>query len=156
MRVAILNPSFGEDFVRVARWSAKSRGRVQRHPEYLSTAAQILIDQKHDVVFVEAAARNLTPEESYKIVEDFKPQLLVIHATTPSIYNDIEQANEIKKRTRCKVVFVGQHVSAEQENTFEIGRNIVDYILRGEYDYALRDLANGIEPAKVFGMSWWD
>ena len=32
MRVAILNPSFGDNFVRVARWSAKSRGRVQRHP----------------------------------------------------------------------------------------------------------------------------
>ena len=70
MRVAILNPSFGEDFVRVARWSAKSRGRVQRHPEYLLTAAQVLIDEGHDVIFVEAAARNFSPEESFRIVSD--------------------------------------------------------------------------------------
>src|SRR4051812_4398015 len=117
MRVAILNPSFGEDFVRVARWSAKSRGRVQRHPEYLLTAAQVLIDRGHDVSFIEAAARNFTPEQSYEIVEAFKPELLVIHATTPSIYNDIEQAKVIKDRTKCKVAFVGQHVSGEPDNT---------------------------------------
>ena len=156
MRVAILNPSFGDDFVRVARWSAKSRGRVQRHPEYLLTAAQVLIDRGHDVSYIEAAARNFTPEQSYEIVEAFKPELLVIHATTPSIYNDIEQAKVIKDRTKCKVAFVGQHVSGEPDNTFEIGRGVVDYVLLSEYDYSLRDLADGMEPGKVLGITWWD
>ncbi|OGX27879.1 MAG: hypothetical protein A2787_04140 [Omnitrophica WOR_2 bacterium RIFCSPHIGHO2_01_FULL_48_9] len=157
MRVAILNPSFGEDFVRVARWSAKSRGRVQRHPEYLLTAAQILLDDRHDVTFVEAAARNFTPEQSYEIVAAFRPDLLVIHATTPSIYNDIEQAKTIKELTKCRVAFVGQHVSAEPVNTLaEIGRGVVDYVLHGEYDYTVRDLARGLEPAKILGMSWWN
>jgi radical SAM superfamily enzyme YgiQ (UPF0313 family) len=156
MKVSILNPSFGSDFVRVARWAAKSRGRVQRHPEYLLTAAQVLIDAGHDVIFVEAAARNFTAEESYEIVEAHKPELLVIHATTPSIYNDIEQAKIIKERTGCKVAFVGQHVSAEPENTFVIGKGVVDYVLRHEYDYTLRDIANGVEPGKVLGMTWWD
>ena len=156
MRVCILNPSFGDDFVRVARWAAKSRGRVQRHPEYLLTAAQVLIDAGHDVAYVEAAARNFTPEESYKICEDFRPDLLVIHATTPSIYNDIEQAREIKKRTSCKVAFIGQHVSAEPENSLEISEGTVDYILKHEYDYTLRDLANGDDPAGILGMVWRD
>ncbi len=156
MRVAILNPSFGDNFVRVARWAAKSRGRVQRHPEYLLTAAQILIDRGHDVIYVEAAARNFTPEQSYQEVSSFKPDLLVIHATTPSIYNDIEQAKTIKQMTGCKVAFVGQHASSESENSFEIGRDVVDYILHGEYDYTLRDLADGMTPLKILGMSFWD
>lgn len=156
MKIAILNPSFGEDFVRVARWAAKSRGRVQRHPEYLLTAAQVLIDRGHDTIYVEAAARNLTPEESYKIVEDHQPGLLIIHATTPSIYNDIEQAKEIKLRTGCQVCFIGQHASAEQENTFQIARNVVDYIAPGEYDYTLRDLADGMPAEKVLGLTWWN
>ncbi len=157
MRVAILNPSFGDDFVRVARWSAKSRGRVQRHPEYLLTAAQVLLDDGHEVIFVEAAARNFTPEQSYEVVEAFNPDLLVIHATTPSIYNDINQAKVLKERANCKIAFVGQHITAEPINTLsEIGRDVVDYALHGEYDYVLRDLARGMEPANVFGMSWWD
>ncbi|HLF17882.1 MAG TPA: radical SAM protein [Candidatus Omnitrophota bacterium] len=154
MKISLLNPSFGDNFVRVARWAAKSRGRVQRHPEYLLTAAQVLIDRGHDVQYVEAAARNFTPEESYDTVEAHKPALLMIHATTPSIYNDIEQAREIKRRTGCKVAFVGQHASAEPDNTFEIGKGVVDYILRHEYDYTLRDLADGVTPEKILGMSW--
>lgn len=154
MRIAILNPSFGDNFVRVARWAARSRGRVQRHPEYLLTAAQVLLDRGHSVAFVEAAARNMTPDESFKIIEDFKPDLLVIHATTPSIYADIEQAAKIKEITKCKVAFVGQHASAEIENTFEISKGAVDYILRSEYDYTLRDVADGLSLKEILGLSW--
>ena len=113
MNVVILNPSFGDNFVRVARWAAKSRGRVQRHPEYLLTAAQVLIDAGHEVHYVEAAARNFTAEESIQTTVDLKPELLVMHITTPSIYADIEQAKIIKDKTQCRVVFVGQHATAE-------------------------------------------
>ena len=154
MKILILNPSFGSDFVRVARWAAKSRGRVQRHPEFLLIVAQILIDNGHDVNFVEAAARNFTEEQSFQIAKDYKPDLLVIHATTPSIYNDIEQARRIKDATNCKVAFVGQHVTAEPDNTFEIASDVVDYILHREYDYTLLDLVNGQKPETILGMSW--
>ena len=156
MKVLLLNPSYGDNFVRVARWSAKSRGRVQRHPEYLLIAAQILINEGHDANFVEAAAQNFPPEKALQIAQDYKPNILVIHATTPSIYSDIEQARVIKYATGCKVVFVGQHVTAEPDNTFEIGMGVVDYVLHREYDYSLRDLANGHDPKTILGMSWWD
>ncbi|MBF0385840.1 MAG: radical SAM protein [Candidatus Omnitrophica bacterium] len=155
-KVAIVNPSYGADFVRVARWAAKSRGRVQRHPEYLLIAAQVLRDAGHEVIFVEAAARNLSPEETYKIVEDFKPELSVIHATTPSIFNDIEHAKALKEKTGCKIAFVGQHVTAETDDTFNISGGAVDYILRREYDYTLLDLANKVEAKNIPGMSWTD
>jgi len=32
----------------------------------------------------------------------------------------------------------------------------VDYILLGEYDFILRDLASGQRPADILGMSWRD
>ncbi len=154
MRVTILNPSFGDNFVRVARWAAKSRGRVQRHPEFLLTAAQILIDAGHEVTFIEAAARNFTQEHSYELAEASRPDLLVIHATTPSISNDIMQAAEIKRRTGCRTAFVGQHVTAEPEDTFVRSQGAVDCILRREYDHTLRDLAGGRPLEKILGLSW--
>src|SRR5882672_12838575 len=122
MKIVILNPSFGDNLVRVARWAAKSRGRVQRHPEYLLTAAQVLIDAGHETHFVEAAARNFTAEESIETSVNLKPDLLVMHVTTPSIYSDIAQARTIKEKSQCKVVFVGQHATAEVDNTFEIAK----------------------------------
>ena len=42
MRVAFLNPMFAVDFTKSARWFARSRGRVQRHPDYLCTAAAVV------------------------------------------------------------------------------------------------------------------
>src|SRR6202142_4651095 len=98
MKAVILTPSFANNFVRVARWAAKSRGRVQRHPEYLLTAAQVLIDAGHDTHFIEAAARNFSAEESIETTVALKPDLLVMHVTTPSIYADIEQAKIIKNK----------------------------------------------------------
>src|ERR1700679_1721186 len=102
MKIVILNPSFGDNFVRVARWAAKSRGRVQRHPEYLLTAAQVLLDAGHETHFVEAAARNFTAQQSIDTTVELKPDLLVMHVTTPSIYADIEQAQVIKDKINCK------------------------------------------------------
>jgi radical SAM superfamily enzyme YgiQ (UPF0313 family) len=156
MKIAILNPSFGENFVRVARWAAKSRGRVQRHPDYLLIAAQILLDAGHDVIFVEAAARNLSPQESFRLIRDFHPELLLIHATTPSIYSDIDQARVIKDQNNCQVAFVGQHVSAEPDNTFMIAKGALDYILPGEYDLTLLDIANGLDRKDIPGLIWHD
>ncbi len=154
MRIAFLNPTYGDNFVRVARWAAKSRGRVQRHPEYLLTAVQILLDAGHEVIFIEAAARNLPFRQVLAEIEGFQPQLLVIHATTPSIYNDIDQAREIKTAVRCGVVFVGQHVTAEPEDTLTISGGAVDYIIRGEYDFTLRDLAAANEVSVIPGLTW--
>jgi len=156
MRIGVLNPTYGENFVRVARWAAKSRGRVQRHPEYLLTAVQILVDAGHEVIFVEAAARNLPFRHVLNGFKHFGPELLVIHATTPSIYSDIKQAAEIKSSTGCRVVFVGQHVTAEPVNTFAIDAGTVDYIARGEYDYTLRDLAGGMPVMDIPGLIWRD
>jgi len=156
MKIVILNPSFGTNFVRVARWAAKSRGRVQRHPEYLLTAAQILLDRGHAVDFIEAAACNLSVKESLQLCRDASPDLLVIHATTPSVHDDILQAQAIKDSTACRVVFVGQHVTAEPDNTFEISGETLDYIARGEYDFTLRDLADGMQPERIAGLSWRD
>ena len=42
MRIFIVNPSYGTGFVKAARWFAKSRGRVQRHPDYLARATAVL------------------------------------------------------------------------------------------------------------------
>ena len=53
MRVAILNPMFGVDFTKSARWFARSRGRVQRHPDYLAYMAGTVEAAGHDILWSE-------------------------------------------------------------------------------------------------------
>lgn len=144
LKILILNPPFVDDFCRSARWAAKSRGRVQRHPDWLLVAAAVLEKENH-VRFVDGAALNLKQADIEKIVAEFKPDMAVLHTTTPSIYNDAAYARLIKEHSSAVTVCVGPHVSVEWENTFEIAGGFIDIIARGEYDYTLRDIANLIK-----------
>ncbi len=156
MKIFVLNPSFGENFVRSARWAAKSRGRVQRHPDYLLIATQILLNNKHDVQFCDAAALNLMTEETVEKIKQSGPDLVIIYATTPSIYEDLDLAGKIKDVVSCRIVFIGQHVSAEYEDTFRLAKDRIDYIAIGEYDLTLLDLANGLAPKDIPGLCFKD
>lgn len=155
MKIAFINPSFGKDFVRSARWAAKSRGRVQRHPEYALTALAVLREAGHEVMFVEGAARNLTKKDVAIILRKYFPDMVIIHSTTPSIYNDLSYANLAKKINKnALTVMVGAHASAEPEDTLKNGKGFLDIVAIGEYDFTLKDLANGLNKDKVEGIAY--
>ena len=154
MKTLMLNPPYVDDFCRSARWAAKSRGRVQRHPDWMLIAAAVLEKANHNVRFLDGAALNLKTEDVKNQLEEFKPELVVLHTTTPSIYNDISYAQMSKQLCNPITVLVGPHVSAVPENTFEIADGSVDIVTRGEYDYTLRDIADGKPLEDVEGISY--
>jgi radical SAM superfamily enzyme YgiQ (UPF0313 family) len=156
MRVAFLNPMFGPDFTKSARWFARSRGRVQRHPDYLCTAAAVVEAAGHAIFFLDAQAKNLATEDLLPQLRAFKPDLIVYQATTPSIDADIAAARLCKDATGAINVFVGSHVSAEPEDTLTRAAGAVDAVAVGEYDYTVRDLANGISVRECLGSAWQD
>lgn len=153
-RVLFFSPPFVSGFTRNARWAAKSRGRVQRHPDYLLTAAAVVAKSGHQVVYIEGTALDIPDADIIAQVRDFAPDILVILATTPSIYNDVQWADRIKQEAGCLTVLVGQHVSAAVDNTFEISNGAVDVVARGEYDYQLRDLAGDRPLSEIKGLSY--
>lgn len=133
MKVACLIPSFGEDFVKSARWFTRSRGRVQRHPDYFLTAVAVLERVGHEVLFIDAAAQNLSKLETIKKIMNYNPDMVVIFCTTPTIYDDSTYARYFKEFD-IKVVLIGQHVTAVPPDGY--------LVIRGEYDYALLDVCN--------------
>jgi anaerobic magnesium-protoporphyrin IX monomethyl ester cyclase len=152
MKIFISNPSFGENFVRSARWAARSRGRVQRHPDYLLIAAAVLENNGHEVKFLDSAALNIGLEATLLAAKEFGPELAVIHTTTPSIYNDVEHAERFKD-LGSTTVLIGQHASALPEDTIRLSSKI-DFIIRGEYDCTLADLADKKDPATIDGITY--
>jgi anaerobic magnesium-protoporphyrin IX monomethyl ester cyclase len=157
MRVLFLNPAYGRDFVKSARWFARSRGRVQRHPDYLCQATAVLEQAGHECMLVDGAARNLDMHDTRGIVESFRPDMVVIQATTPSIYSDIDHAKVCKDVTgaQCLTVLVGSHVSAEFRDSLERARGAVDVVSIGEYDFTLPDIADGTPLPHVKGIAFW-
>lgn len=156
MRVAVLNPMFGKDFTKSARWFARSRGRVQRHPDYLATAAAVLEQAGHQLFFLDAQAKNMPTEDVIPRLKTFAPDLCVYQATTPSIYADIASARACRDVVGGLHVLVGPHVTAVPEETLRAADGAVDAICRHEYDYTLRDLANGTPLHECLGLSYLD
>lgn len=154
MRVAVLNPFFGKDFTKSARWFARSRGRVQRHPDYLATAAAVLEQAGHEVFFLDAQAKNWPNDVVLPPLRDFRADLFIYQASTPSIDADIDSARFFKESLGGLHVLVGPHVSAEPEDTLSRSGGAVDAVCRHEYDYTVRDLANGVSLEACSGISY--
>lgn len=154
MKIFVLNPPYGKDFCRSARWYAKSRGRVQRHPDWMLIAVAVLERRGNDVRFLDGAAKNLSTDDVRIAIKDFGPDLTIVHTTTPSIYNDIEFAGLAKETSGSRTALIGPHATTLPDDTFRIADNKVDVIARGEYDYTLRDLADGIPLEDINGVSY--
>lgn len=154
MKVLYINPPYGDDFVRSARWAAKSRGRVQRHPEQALIHVAVLENAGHECKFVDAAAMNMKEEEVKKIITDFYPDITIVHTTTPSIYNDIGYAKLAKEISNCKTVLVGAHASAEPKDTLLKSNGNVDFVVIGEPDYTLRDICANMDKESILGIAY--
>jgi radical SAM superfamily enzyme YgiQ (UPF0313 family) len=101
------------------------------------------------VDFLDGPAMNLEREQVASALKKSRPGLLVLHTTTPSIDSDLSYASLAKELFYdCKTVVVGSHVTAEPEDTLKRANGVVDVVARGEYDYALRDLA------ELLGSGW--
>jgi len=162
--VFVLNPPVVQDFCRSARWAARSRGRVQRHPDWLLTAVAVLEKAGFSVAFLDGPAMNLERQEVLSALEKSRPGLLVLHTTTPSIDSDLGYASLAKEiLPDCRTVAVGPHVTAEPEDTLKRADGALDAVVRGEYDYTLRELAqlagSGWNPSRlseILGISYHD
>ncbi len=156
MRVAILNPMFGKDFTKSARWFARSRGRVQRHPDYLAYAAAVVEQAGHELLFVDCQAKNVPSQDFVDDLKKFRPDMVVCQTSTPSIYEDIASTRMFKNATGAMTVLVGSHSSAVPDEVLREAAGAVDACAIGEFDYTLRDLANGTALKDCKGLAWWD
>ncbi|MGD9035325.1 MAG: radical SAM protein [Syntrophobacterales bacterium] len=162
--VFVLNPPVAEDFCRSARWAARSRGRVQRHPDWLLTAVAVLEQAGLEVRFLDGAAKNLDREQVASALNKSRAGLVVLHTTTPSIDSDLAYGSLAKEiLPDCKTVAVGPHVTAEPEDTLNRAKRSLDVVVRGEYDYTLRDIADlcnsnwsGTTLSEILGISYLD
>lgn len=160
MKIILLNPPFLPRFSRESRSPAVSKGGTFYYPMWLAYATGVLEENGFDVRLIDAPAQNHSLEEVLDEISLFKPQLVVIDTSTPSIHNDVKVLNSIKQIEKdVFTILVGRHVSALPEETMNMSFKI-DCAAIGEYDYIVRDLAQAIKEGKAFsevkGLIWRD
>jgi len=145
MRVLMLNPPFLPRFSRSQRSPAVTKGGTLYYPFWLAYATGVLEEKDYEVRLVDAPAEGRDLKGTLEYARDFKPNLVVLDTSTPSIYNDVKVGGLIKEALpESFMVLVGTHPSALPEETLELS-NKIDAVARGEYDYTILGLAESLE-----------
>ena len=158
MNVLMLNPPFLPRFSRSQRSPAVTKGGTLYYPIWLAYATGALEEAGHDVKLLDAPAAGHDLGYVLEVARGFRPGLVAIDTSTPSIYNDIRVAEAIKEAMpESFIILVGTHVSALPEESLSLSPEIAA-VARHEYDYTLCDLtlalASGRDLALVEGISF--
>ena len=142
MKLYMLNPPYFPHFGRGMRWQDTGRGGTLYYPIWLSYATAV-VEQEYETKLVDAPAWNWSREDVINDVKKFKPDLIVIDSSFPSLNNDIEVAEEIKQNYDANVILVGP--PASRFSAAILDGDGVDFTARYEYDFTIKQLAETLE-----------
>ncbi len=130
------------------------------YPFFLAYATAVLKKNGINAVIIDAIAEGLSDEEFLERARGFSPDLILIEAATASVENDLGWAEKLKDISEfIKIAFAGTHVSALKD-AFLSENPQIDYLIVGEYEFALLELVRSIEknelPKDVSGVIYRD
>ena len=151
-RTLFLNPPSYEGFDGGAgsRYQARREIRSFWYPTWLAQPAALVPGSR----LVDAPARGLSLGHVLALARDY--ELAVLHTSTPSFPSDVRVAEALRQvNPKLMIGFVGAHVAVLPEPSLQASRAI-DFVAREEFDYTLREVAQGRPLAEVDGLSWRD
>jgi hopanoid biosynthesis associated radical SAM protein HpnJ len=152
MRTLFLHPpSFdGYDGGAGARYQMKREVRSFWYPTWLAQPAALVEGSK----LIDAPPHDLTFEDI--VPEIANRDLVVMHTSTPSFKSDVRTAERIKEvNPRIKIGLIGAKVAVEPEKSLIAGRAI-DFVARNEFDFTVKEVAEGRDFKDIKGLSWRD
>jgi anaerobic magnesium-protoporphyrin IX monomethyl ester cyclase len=163
LRVFALNAPYHQNFSREQRSPAVTKSRTLYYPIWLAYCTGLLEKHGFSASLVDAPGADIDVAETVRRVQAFKPHLLLVSTSTPSISNDMRVAQLVKEAAgNPYTVLVGTHTTARPVETLERAPG-VDAVTRSEYDWTVLELAEtlaGRDPLKpgdlspIKGLTW--
>jgi radical SAM superfamily enzyme YgiQ (UPF0313 family) len=155
MKIYMLNPPYFPHFGRGMRWQDTGRGGTLYYPIWLSYATAV-VEQEHETKLVDAPAWNWSRKDVVEDIKKFKPDLIVMDSSFPSLNNDMEVATEIKQNYDAEIVIVGPPASQFPDKILNNGG--IDIAARFEYDFTIKEIADTMEKGgsleRIEGISY--
>ncbi|MFA4989399.1 MAG: radical SAM protein [Candidatus Omnitrophota bacterium] len=117
-------------------------GNYLPFPFFLAYAASLLRKYDFKACLIDALADKINTEELFRQIKASAPDLLVVETSIPSLNHDLELLNRIGNKN-FKICLCGP-VFNLREPDFLKDNKFIDYVLSGEYEYPLLDLARAI------------
>lgn len=151
MRTLFLQaPSFdGFDGGAGSRYQAKREIKSFWFPTWLAQPAALVEGSR----LIDAPPAGIRLDQ---VLEDVRGRdLVVLHTSVPSFASDVKTAAAIKEvRPDIKIGFIGAKVAVEAEKSLRDARGIVDFVARNEFDFTLKEVADGRDWASIKGLSY--
>ncbi len=150
MKTLFLGPPSFDDFDGGAgsRYQARREVRSFWYPTWLAQAAALIPDS----TLIDAPPHDLTLEDVTRQAAGH--DLIVIHTSTPSLASDAKTAAHLKQAfPRAIVGFVGAHTMILPDETLKAAP-AVDFVSLGEFDYVIKELAEGRPFSEVAGLAY--
>lgn len=144
-------PSFdGFDGGAGSRYQAKREIRSFWFPTWLAQPAALVESSK--LIDAPPARLGLAP-----ILDQAKGfDLCVIHTSTPSFASDVRVAEQLKQANpSLRIGLVGAKVAVQPEESLRRAAPI-DFVARNEFDFTIKEIAEGRDLAAVDGISYRD
>ena len=150
VRTLLLNPPSYQGFDGGAgsRYQARREIRSFWYPTWLAQVAALVPES----VLIDAPPDDLTLEDVTRRVAEF--DLVVIHTSTPSLPQDAKTAARLRDaEPRLCIGLVGPHTMVLPEETLRTAP-AADFAATGEFDYVVKEVAEGRPLAEVAGIVW--
>ena len=144
-------PSFdGYDGGAGARYQMKREVKSFWFPTWLAQAAAMVPGSR----LIDAPPHGLTFKD---IEEEVKTHdFIVIHTSTPSFKSDCKTAQMIRDLNGgARIGFIGAKVAVEPQQSLE-ACPAVDFVCRNEYEFTIKELAEGNDWSTIKGLSYRD
>src|SRR5271156_4603395 len=144
-------PSFdGFDGGAGSRYQAKREIRSFWFPTWLAQPAALVAGSK----LIDAPPAGIHIEAVTSTARNY--ELCVIHTSTPSFSGDVKAAAALKDANPAlKIGFVGAKVAVQPAESLAQGAPI-DFVARNEFDFTIKEIAEGRDWADVDGISFRD
>ncbi|MGH7106199.1 MAG: hopanoid biosynthesis associated radical SAM protein HpnJ [Acetobacteraceae bacterium] len=142
-------PSFdGFDGGAGSRYQARREIRSFWYPTWLAQPAALVAGSR----LIDAPPARLRLPRVLREAAGY--ELCVIHTSTPSFAADVKVAEALKEaEPRLMIGFVGAKVAVQPEASLAASRAI-DFVARAEFDFTIRDVAEGRPLAAIDGITW--
>ncbi|ATJ89673.1 hopanoid biosynthesis associated radical SAM protein HpnJ [Acetobacter tropicalis] len=150
MRTLFLQPPTFDGFDGGAgsRYQARREIKSFWYPTWLAQPAAMVEGSR--LIDAPPAGMGMDP-----ILEDAKNRdLVVLHTSTPSFAKDVQVAQMLKDTNpNLKIGMVGAKVAVQPEESLLKGAPI-DFVARNEFDYTIKEIAEGRDFKDVDGITW--
>jgi hopanoid biosynthesis associated radical SAM protein HpnJ len=154
-KTLFLNPPSFEGFDGGAgsRYQAKREIRSFWYPTWLAQPAACVPGSK----LIDAPPDDLTVDDVVRMSREGGYELTIIYTSTPTLKNDLAVAETLKRGQPNMIIgMVGAHVAVLPGPTLEQGRGIIEFVARKEFDFTIRDIAEGKPYSEIDGISYID